>query len=71
LKERALATLQNQSLPETAKPPAIDQVATRKLAKLEVKTVDAQATETGGIKTLSSEDIKELSKKEIDLSDYQ
>jgi hypothetical protein len=71
LKEHALATLQNQSLPETAKPPAIDQVATRKLAKLEVKTVDAQATETGGIKTLSSEDIKELSKKEIDLSDYQ
>ncbi len=87
LKERALAALQNQSLPETAKPQATDQVATREIAKIvvttpnslsqtdpaysRVKAVAALANEKNGNKTLSSDEIKELSKKEIDLTDYQ
>lgn len=87
LKERALAALQNQSLPEAAKPPATYQVATREIAKVvvttpnilsqtdptysRVKTVTALANEKSGNKTLSSDEIKELSKKEIDLTDYQ
>jgi len=87
LKERALAALQNQSLPETVKPSGTDHVAPREivkdlvpvpsslaqtgLASMKIKTLVAQATNKDGNKTSSLEEIKNLSQQEFDVADYQ